>query len=181
VRDRDVEVVLSDAFFADHLLLVRQMAQSGVRVRGFLGAFGLEFPAVIRELGPAAEGLLGTTTWQPGVFVPGDEAGSRAFTDAYRGRFGQEPIPLAMHGYAAIRALSAAIATALAGGQPPAHDALREALARVDVGTPLGRIRFDAQGDPLDYERVIVQIQGGRHVVVYPTTAATGRLVYPRP
>ena len=181
VRDRDVEVVLSDAFFADHLLMVRQMAESGVRVRGFLGAFGLEFPSAVRELGAAAEGLLGTTTWQPGVFVPGDEAESRAFVEAYRARFGQEAIPLSMHGYAAARALFAAMGAALARGQSAARDALRDALARVDVETPLGRIRFDANGDPVAYERVIVQIQGGRHVVVYPKAAATARLIYPRP
>ncbi|MBI3455546.1 MAG: ABC transporter substrate-binding protein [Candidatus Rokubacteria bacterium] len=181
VRDRDAEVLLSDAFFADHLLIVRQLAQSGIRVRSFLGAFGLEFPAVIRELGPAAEGLLGTTAWQPGVFVPAAEAESRAFVQAYRARFGQEPAPLSMHGYAAVQALLAAMSAVARGGQAPAGDPLREALARVDLETPLGRVKFDSHGDPLFYERVIVQIQGGRHVVVYPPGVATARLVYPRP
>jgi branched-chain amino acid transport system substrate-binding protein len=181
IRDAGAEVLLSDAFFADHLLIVRQMAQSGVRVRGFVGAFGLEFPAVIRELEGAAEGLLGTTAWQPGVYVPGAPAESRAFTDAYRARFGQEPVPLSMHGYAAARALFAAAGAAAASAQPLGGEALREALARVDVDTPLGRVRFDGRGDPLFYERVIVQVQERRHVVVYPLAAATARLVHPRP
>lgn len=179
-RDRGVEVLLSDAFFADHLLIVRQMAQSGVRVAGFLGAFGLEFPAVVRELGAAAEGLLGTTAWQPGVFVPAAEAESAAFVEAYRSRFGQEPEPLGMHGYAAARALLAAMAASARAQRPPAGETLRESIARVDLETPLGRIRFDARGEPLHYERVIVQVQGGRHVVVHPPRAARARLVYPR-
>jgi branched-chain amino acid transport system substrate-binding protein len=174
-RDREVEVLVSDAFFADHLLLVRQLARAGWRPRGFVGAFGLEFPAVIRELGAAAEGLLGTTAWQPGVFVAAAEAESRAFVEAYRARFGEEPVPLSMHGYAAARAVLAAL-TVAAGG-----DALRDALARADVQTPLGRIRFGPTGDPLHYQRVIVQIQSGKHVVVYPPAAATAKLVYPRP
>ncbi len=181
VRDRDAEVLLSNAFFADHLLVVRQMAQGGIRLRGFLGAFGLEFPGVVRELGAAAEGLLGTTTWQPGVFVPAALDESRAFVAAYRTRFGQEPVPLSMHGYGAARALFAAMTGALREGRRPAGEPLREALARVDVETPLGRIKFDPNGDPRFYERVVVQIQGGRHVVVYPPGAATARLVYPRP
>ena len=180
-RDRDAEILLSDAFFADHLLIVRQLPQSGWRVKGFLGAFGLEFPAVIRELGPTAEGLLGTTAWQPGVFVPAAEAESRAFVDAYRARFGQEPVPLGMHGYAAARALLQALAAVARDTPRVGGDRLREALARVDLETPLGRIKFAADGDPLFYQRVIVQIQGGRHVVVYPPGAATARLVYPRP
>jgi branched-chain amino acid transport system substrate-binding protein len=172
-RDRDVEVLVSDAFFADHLLLVRQLARAGWRPRGFVGAFGLEFPAVIRELGPAAEGLLGTTAWQPGVFVAAAEAESRGFVEAYRARFAQEPVPLSMHGYAAARAVLAALAAGTGD--------LRDALARADVETPLGRVRFGPTGDPLHYQRVIVQIQSGRHVVVYPPAAATAKLVYPRP
>ncbi len=177
-RDRGVEVLLSDAFFADHLLLVRQLAGAGWRPRAFLGAFGLEFPGVIRELGPAAEGLLGTTAWQPGVFVPAAPGESRRFVEAYRARFGQEPVPLAMHGYAAARAVLAALARA---GDPPSGERVRDALAALDLETPLGRVRFGPTGDPLHYQRVIVQIQGGRHVVVYPPGAATARPVYPLP
>lgn len=178
VRDAGADVLVSDAFFADHLLLVRQMAQAGVRVGAFLGTFGLEFPAVIAELGPAAEGLLGTTTWQPGVFVPAAPEESQAFVAAYRSRFGRDPVPLAMHGYAAARALLAALEAAGPGARGPA---LRDALARVDLLTPLGRVRFDATGEPLHYERVVVQIQHGRHVVVYPPAAATAPLLGPRP
>jgi branched-chain amino acid transport system substrate-binding protein len=47
--------------------------------------------------------------------------------------------------------------------------------------SPLGRVRFGPTGDPLHYRRVIVQIQSGRHVVVFPPDAATAKLVYPRP
>jgi branched-chain amino acid transport system substrate-binding protein len=180
-RDKDADVLLSDAFFADHLLVVRQLPRSGWRAKGFLGAFGLEFPEAIRELGAAAEGLLGTTAWQPGVFVPGAADESRGFVDTYRTRFKQEPVPLAMHGYAAARALLVALETAARDGRPAAGESLRAALGRVDVETPLGRVRFAADGDPLGYRRVIVQIQGGRHVVVYPASAATAPLVHPRP
>ncbi len=181
VRDGRADVLVSDAFFADHLLAVRQLAQAGIRVPGFLGAFGLEFPEAIRELGGAAEGLLGTTAWQPGVHVPAAPAESSAFVETHRGRFGREPVPLSMHGYAAARALIAALAGALASGRPLAADAVRDALARVDVETPLGRVRFTPQGDPRGYERVVVQVQRGRHVVVYPREAATAPLVHPRP
>ena len=181
VRDGRADVLVSDAFFADHLLAVRQLAQAGIRLPGFLGAFGLEFPEVIRELGPAAEGLLGTTAWQPGVYVPAAPAESSAFVEAYRARFRREPVPLSMHGYAAGRALLAALGAALAGGRPLSANAVRDALARVDVETPLGRVRFTREGDPVAYERVVVQVQRGRHVVVYPREAATAPLIHPRP
>lgn len=181
VRDRGVEVLLSDTFFADHLLIVRQMAGAGIRVKAFLGAFGLEFPAVVTELGAASEGLFGTTAWQPGVFVPGDEERSRAFVEAFRARFGRDPIPLAMHGYAAAAALLAALEATVARGETVTGPAVRDALDRVDVATPLGRVAFDEGGDPRFYERAVVQIQDGRHVVVYPPSRARAVPRYPAP
>lgn len=179
VRDQGAEVLLSDTFFADHLLLVRQMAQSGITVKAFLGAFGMEFPRVISELGAASEGLFGTTSWQPGVHLAGREPESLAFIEAFKRRFGREPAPLTMHGYAAALTLLAALERAAAAGPPLTGEALREALARADVETPLGRVKFDDRGDPLFYERVVIQIQGGRHVVVYPPGRAAAPPRYP--
>jgi branched-chain amino acid transport system substrate-binding protein len=179
VRDQGAEVLISNTFFADHLLLVRQMAQAGIRVNAFLGAFGMEFPGVIKELGPASEGLFGTTSWQPGVNLGGSEKETLAFIEAFKQRFGREPVPLTMHGYAAARTLVRALESVAASGKPIAGEALRDALARVDVETPLGRVKFDENGDPLFYERVVIQIQGGRHVVVYPKERATTPVRYP--
>ncbi|MBI4608175.1 MAG: ABC transporter substrate-binding protein [Candidatus Rokubacteria bacterium] len=179
VRDQGAEILISDTFFADHLLLVRQMAQAGISVKAFLGAFGMEFPAVIKELGPASEGLFGTTSWQPGVNLGGSEKESLAFIEAFKQRFGREPVPLTMHGYAAARALLKALESVAAPGKPFTGEALRDALAAVDVETPLGRVKFDANGDPLFYERVIIQIQGGRHLVVYPKDRASAPVRYP--
>lgn len=177
VRDQGAQVLISDTFFADHLLLVRQMAQSGVRVDAFLGAFGMEFPNVVLELGPASEGLYGTTSWQPDVNWAGRERESRLFVGAYTRRFGRAPVPLTMHGYAAARAVIGAL-EALGGGAITG-ERLRQALASVDVETPMGRIKFDDQGEPVAYERVVLQIQDGRHVVVYPPDRATATPRYP--
>jgi branched-chain amino acid transport system substrate-binding protein len=172
VADQAADVLISNTFFADHLVLVRQMAQGGVRLRAFLGAFGMEFPDVIRSLGPAAEGLYGTTAWQPGVAPPGQEAASQAFVEAFAKRFGVQAAPLAMHGYAAARALLAALESAARSGRQLTGPGLRDALAAADVMTPMGRVRFDERGDPVSYERVILQIQDGRHVVVWPKERA---------
>jgi len=165
-------VLISNTFFADHLVLVRQMAQGGVKFRAFLGAFGMEFPDVIRSLGPAAEGLYGTTAWQPGVAAPGQETESQAFVEAFTKRFGVQAAPLAMHGYAAARALLTALEPAARSGRPLTGPGLRDALAAADVMTPMGRVRFDERGDPVSYERVILQIQDGRHIVVWPKQRA---------
>jgi branched-chain amino acid transport system substrate-binding protein len=181
VREAGAEVLVANAFFADHLVLVRQLRGLAVDLKGYLGAFGMEFPEVVRDLREAGELLFGTTGWQPGVTRPGTEEASRAFVAAYRARFGGQPPPLAMHGYAAGQALVAALRSARARGLAPGPEAVRDELLRVDLQLPLERLRFDAQGDPRDYERVVLQIQQGNPVVVYPPGRATGRAVYPMP
>jgi len=177
IRAAGAEILLSDTFFADHLLLIRQMTPLGISLNAFIGAFGMEFPDVIRELGPASEGLYGTTSWQPGLAAGPREAESKAFVEAFVKRFGREPPPLTMHGYAAARALVGALETLAPG--PISGERVREALARIHVDTPMGRVKFDGHGEPVEYERVVVQIQGGRHVVVYPPTRATAAPRFP--
>ncbi|HYL79584.1 MAG TPA: ABC transporter substrate-binding protein, partial [Candidatus Acidoferrum sp.] len=105
VREAGADVLVADAFFADHLVMVRQLRGLAVNVKAFLGAFGMEFPEVTKDLGPSSELLYGTTGWEPGIVEPGTEAASRSFVERYRGRFGGEPPPLAMHGYVAARAV----------------------------------------------------------------------------
>ncbi|MBI4168369.1 MAG: ABC transporter substrate-binding protein [Acidobacteria bacterium] len=172
-------VIVSNAFFGDHLVLVRQLRARRLGLTAFLGTFGMEFPQVIQELGPASEGLFGTTAWQPGITAPGTEEASRAFTEDFRRRFGEPPPPLSMHGYAAARALLAALRAAGGPADPPTGEALRDALARVDLRLPMGRVAFAENGEPREYRRVVIQIQGGRYVVVYPPDRATGRARLP--
>lgn len=181
VRDAGAEVLISDAFFADHLVMVRQLRALEVNLKAFLGAFGMEFPEVVRDLGPSGEFLFGTTGWEPDITEPGTEAASRAFVDLYRRRFGAEPPPLAMHGYVAARAILAAADRA--GGRTPdvGPEAIRRGLLDLDLLTPLERLEFDSRGEAKHYRRLIVQIQKGARIVVYPPDRATGKAIYPMP
>ena len=181
VRDSGADVLLANAFFADHLVMVRQLRALDVNVKAFLGAFGMEFPEVIQQLGPSGEFLFGTTGWEPGITEPGTEAASRAFVDRYRARFQAEPPPLAMHGYAATRAILGAADMATTSGRPLDPEELRQSLLALDLLTPLERLQFDSRGESRHYRRLITQVQGGKRVVVYPPDRATGRAIYPMP
>jgi branched-chain amino acid transport system substrate-binding protein len=84
-----------------------------------------------------------------------------------------------MHGYASSYALIEAIRSAAAKPGGATRESVREELRSLDTMTPMGRVKFDGNGDPLFYRHVIVQVQGGKFVVVYPKDRATGRYVYP--
>ncbi len=181
VRDAQAEVLIADAFFADHLVMVRQLRALEVNVKAFLGAFGMEFPEVARELGPSGEFLFGTTGWAPNIVEPGTEKASQAFVERYRKRFAAEAPPLAMHGYVAAKAILTAAEQGRHGKAEVGPDAIRQGLLGLDLLTPLERLQFDDRGEPRHYRRLIVQLQHETHIVVYPPDRAAGKARYPVP
>ena len=173
-------LLLMDGFFADNLVLLRQI--SGQMSPGFavVGAFGMEFPALVEQLGPLAEGAIGAIVWEPGMSLPGDLEGSRAYETGFTRELKHSPAPLSMYGYTAARAVLAALEKATRTSVPPERDAVRDALRATDLLLPLERLRFDEHGNPQRYEVGIFQIQNGRHVLLYPREKAAGKMIAPK-
>jgi branched-chain amino acid transport system substrate-binding protein len=179
VRSSGAQLLLMDGFFSDDLVLLRQIRGTKGPALPVVGAFGMEFPALIEQLGSLAEGAMGAIAWEPGMSLSGDLEGSRSFQDGFARQSGHPPAPLSIYGYTAARAVLAALAVAADPALPPDRDALREALARTDLLLPLERLRFDEHGDPRNYEIGIFQIQKGRHVLLYPRDRAGGKISGP--
>ncbi|HUM00649.1 MAG TPA: ABC transporter substrate-binding protein [Thermoanaerobaculia bacterium] len=181
VKASGAKLLLMDGFFADNLVLLRQIHGTSGAVLPVVGAFGMEFPALIRQLGPLGEGAMGAVVWEGGMSLSGDLEGSRAYESGFERQFGHPPAPLSMYGYTATRAVLAALEGATRGAAAPEREAVRDALRRTDLLLPLERLRFDEHGDPLFYQVGIFQIQNGRHVLLYPRERAAGEAISPRP
>jgi branched-chain amino acid transport system substrate-binding protein len=95
--------------------------------------------------------------------------------------FKQEPNTTNMHGYTSAKALIAAMQAVLNNGQTLSGDTIRLALTRLDLAMPMEHLVFNPNGDPLHYRHVVVQIQKGRLVVVYPPDRASGEPLFPMP
>ncbi|MGE5276561.1 MAG: ABC transporter substrate-binding protein [Acidobacteriota bacterium] len=181
LKSTGAQLLLMDGFFADNLVLLRQAhGQTGPPLP-VVGAFGMEFPDLIRQLGPLAEGAMGAVVWEPGISLSGDREGGRAYETGFARQFQHPPAPLSMYGYTAARAVLAALEKAFRPPAPPARDAIRDVLAETDLELPLERLQFDEHGDPLHYRVGIFQIQGGRHVLLYPRDRATGTVTRRKP
>lgn len=176
VKQGGVDLLISGGFFADNLIMVRQLKERPLGLKGFLAPWGVALPSFLRELGEGAEGLFGTCAWNPGITWPGTEDMSQAFTAGFRKRFGEEPNTTSMHGYTSARAMLTAMEAALQGNQGLGGEAVSRALAGLDLNLPMGRLAFDEHGDPRYYQHVIVQIQNQKMVVVYPPERATGKV-----
>ena len=98
---------------------------------------------------------------------------------AYRKKFNTslEPSFAVADATAAGVALQAAIEYA----QRLNRDQVRSALAALDINTFFGRIRFDPQGENSYRSTLVVQIQSGRQLTVWPPELASAMPAYPTP
>jgi branched-chain amino acid transport system substrate-binding protein len=181
VKASGAQLLLMDGFFADNLVLLRQIHGRAGPILAVVGAFGMEFPALIAQLGPLGEGAMGAVVWEPGISLSGDLEGSRVYEAGFARQFGHPPAPLSMYGYTATRAVVAALEKVSGRSVPPARDAIRDALRKTDLLLPLQRLQFDEHGDPLHFEVGIFQIQGGRHILLFPREKAAGKILAPKP
>jgi branched-chain amino acid transport system substrate-binding protein len=177
----NTDVILSGGFFADHLLLLRQLKENRVLPKAYIGPFGIAYESFIGEMGGDAEYLYSTCAWSPGITYPGTAKDSKSFVKRFRRMFQREPNTTNMHGYTSTRVLLAAMETVLRQNKPLIGPNVRQALAKLDLVLPMERVVFDKQGDPLHYQHMVVQIQNGRLQVVYPPDRATAAPIYPMP
>lgn len=171
-----VDTLICGGFLPDHLMLVRQLRDQQVPIKHYIGPWGVAYPSFIEELGKESEGLLGMCAWSPDIARPGTEEESARFVDLFRTRFKKTPNSTTMHGYVSARALLAAIEKAAAVSPTLTGDAVARQLRTVDIPSPMERLSFDENGDPNDYQQVMVQIQRGKMVAVHPMERATGKL-----
>lgn len=175
------DVIVSGGFFADHLLMVRQLKEMRLSPKAYIGPFGIAYESFIREMGENGEYLYSTCAWHPGITLPGTEKISDDFVKRFRRMFQSEPNTTNMHGYTSTRVLLSAMENVLRQNKLLTGPNIRQALAELDLVLPMERVAFDKHGDPLHYRHLVVQIQNGKLQVVYPLNRATAAPIYPMP
>ena len=176
-----IDVIVSGGFTPDHILFVRQLKENRMTPKAYIGPFGIAYESFIHALGKDADYLYSTCAWHPGITVPGTEEASASFVNNFQKMFSQQPNTTNMHGYTSAKVLIAAIQNVLNKGQTLNGENIRKALTKIDLLLPMEHLYFDADGDPASYRHMVVQIQKGKLVVVYPPDRSTGQSVYPMP
>jgi branched-chain amino acid transport system substrate-binding protein len=113
------------------------------------------------------------------VKYQGDDAWktAQAYADAYKAKYGDEPAYQAAESTAAGIAYEKALASA--GSLDPSK--VRDALAKLDVTTFYGPLKFDARGANVTKPMVVEQIQSGKRVTVFPENVANAKGLWPTP
>lgn len=155
VKDIAPDGIYIVAYDNDWAALLTALHQAGVEAV-ILGNAGYT-RNVLDIAGEAAELMLYP---QPAFDVHSDDPAMRAFVEAYRAKYGDDPNPFAAHGYDSLKVLHKAMVDG--GSAHPSN--LRIGLANLqNFEGASGKITFDANGDVVQYPRIFI-VRGGEPV-----------------
>ncbi|MDA8108737.1 MAG: ABC transporter substrate-binding protein [Betaproteobacteria bacterium] len=134
------------------------------------GAADARFIALVGQDAEYAMGILPYAPWLP-------SRGNAEFARDYEKKWRAKPDLAAAEGYAAGEMLAAAVRRAGSLDQ----DRLRDALSALETETVLGPYRVDHYGGQIGAQPAVVQVLGGRRVIVWPKrwASAAWQLPYP--
>jgi branched-chain amino acid transport system substrate-binding protein len=141
---------------------------------------GPDLPDFRQQLGADAEGVVGTAQWSAAVSYKGASGFYRRASE-YAAAFAREMghAPDYHNAEASAAGLAFEYALERAGSTDP--QAVRDALAKLDVVTFFGLLKFDSRGVNVYKPMVVNQIQGPALKTIYPYRLADAKPIYPAP
>ena len=180
IKAADPDIVLNAGHVQDAVLMNRALKEQHVRAKIYGYTNGPDVPEFRAALGNDAEAVLGTAQWSAAATytgAPGFYRTAREFAAAFSARVGHPPD----YHNAEASAAGLAFQYALARAGTTDRAVVRDALARIDVVTFFGLLKFDSRGVNVFKPMVVNQIQGTKLVTIYPYRLADGTPIYPAP
>jgi branched-chain amino acid transport system substrate-binding protein len=171
-KNSGAEVIFSYPTPPDAITLLKQMAQLGYKPKANIMLRASDDPSW-GKLGPMGDFAIGSPDWHPALNYPG----VKELNAAVKAKINQPTNPTTGPAYASVKVVAAAIERA--GSLDRA--AVRDALAKTDMETVVGHVKFGAKNERLGSVRPVVQWQGGTMELVWPDKQKTKPLVYPIP
>ena len=156
VAAEKADAVIYGGYHPEASKLVDQGRSRGLNIV-FISGDGVKDDTFIRVAGAAAEGVYAT-----GPKDTSANAVAQAAEREHRAKFNAEPGPFFMNAYAAAQALFNAIEKA----GSTEYAAIVRALQTEYIETPVGRIRFDENGDAIGVGFSVYQVRNGVYVQV---------------
>jgi branched-chain amino acid transport system substrate-binding protein len=171
-KNSGAEVVFSFPTPPDAITMLKQMAQLGYKPKANIMLRASDDPSW-GKLGAMGDYAIGSPDWHPALNFPG----VKELNAAVKAKTGQATNPTTGPAYASIKVAAAAIEKA--GSLDRA--AIRDALAKTDMDTVVGHVKFNAKNERVNALRPAVQWQGGNMEMVWPDKQKTKPFVYPIP
>lgn len=171
-KNSGAEVIFSFPTPPDAITMLKQMAQLGYKPKANIMLRASDDPSW-GKLGALGNFAIGSPDWHPALNYPG----VKELNAAVKAKTGQVTNPTTGPAYASIKVAAAAIEKA--GSLD--RSAIRDALAKTDMETVMGHVKFGPKNERLGAIRPVVQWQGGNMELVWPDKQKTKPFVYPIP
>lgn len=182
VKAADPDVVFFSAYLLDAILLTRQARELDLKPRLFAAAgAGFIFPEYVKGVGDAANNYFSASLWSPDLAYPN----AKQFNEKWEAANEGKP---AVYMHASAYASAYVIADVLRRAKKLDRESIRDAFAATDIKTAFGPVKFGSyEMDGMKFtnqnklQTILVQVQGGKYVTVWPPNLATAKPVYPVP
>jgi branched-chain amino acid transport system substrate-binding protein len=161
--------------YTNDLLLVRkQMVDQEMKAPVVTMIAGPAYQEFIDALGQSAENITSAAWWHPAEQYQGkDIFGSTAnFVKLFKAKYNSEPD----YGQASAALCGALFQMAIEKADSLDRDKVRDELAKLDVVTFFGPVKFGVNGQINSLEPPVFQIQSGKPVVLFPQAIKQGEL-----
>jgi branched-chain amino acid transport system substrate-binding protein len=181
IKATGASILIEASYLPDVTLAIRTMKQQNVNFQGILGMdAGFVDTKFIPNLGKDTEGLLSREVWAKDLGA--QKALVKQVNDLFRSKFNTDMNGSSARAFTGVFVLADAINRARS--VEPAK--IQSALAQTDIPAdqiimPWDGVKFDQNGQNTKGRGIMVQIQGGQYVTVWPLELASKPLVWPLP
>ena len=161
-------------YINDLLLVRKQMVDQQMKEAVMTMIAGPAYQDFIESAGESAEKITSASWWHPAEQYEGkDIFGSTAnFVKLYKAKYNSEPD----YGQASAALCGALFQMAIEKAGSLDRDKVRDELAKLDVVTFFGPVKFGANGQINSLDPPVFQIQGAKPVVLFPQAIKQGDL-----
>ncbi len=175
LADLKPDLLITIGYFADTSLLVKELNERGIKIKMVCGVAngGISDSKFISDFGDSVENFLDLNY----RFNPNSDK-TKALLESYKAKYSDDMSVHAVWGYESIYVIADALERAGSSKPEDVRNAMKSTNITEHVLAQSGAITFDAKGENINAAGVLVQIQNGKHVVVYPTEFAESELRY---
>jgi len=175
-RGQQPDILYIVSYADDGVAITRQMREVGLSANVIAIDTSAALPSFIDQVGNLSEYIATVVSWSKDVKYEGVEDVYKRMKEAA----GSEPSFYEAEGYLALMVA----ADALRRAKSTDREAVRKALAETDLKTPITTVRFEAfdgfqNQNPI--RSLVLQIQNGQHVTVFPEDLAAAEVRHPTP
>ncbi len=167
-RASSPDILLTSSYADDGIAIARQIKEVGLNAKVVAIDTASSMISFIQQVGDQSENIVSAVSWSPDVKYEG----TPQLYERLKAKAKEEPSFYEAEGYLALTVA----ADALRRAESLDREKVRDALAKTDLKTPVTDVTFESfdgfKGqNPI--KSVIIQIQDGKHVTVFPENLAS--------